>query len=135
MGVMKRIATERDNNATLYGARSDVEIRAMKRYYEWEQQERKRAMTTEAAILHEGDMQAVHNTADEILAKRLNGEDPANDSTTWSRRAAHGMDVFRDTVRDCVRSAEMGHMTPQDALELMNIANTGIQAFIDLDTP
>jgi hypothetical protein len=33
---MKRIATERDNNPTLYGARADVEIRAMKRYYEWE---------------------------------------------------------------------------------------------------
>ena len=69
------------------------------------------------------------------LAKRLSGEDPENDSTTWSRRAARGMDVLRDTIKDAVRSMREGRLTHDDALELVQIADRGIQAFIDLDDP
>ena len=47
MGVMKRIATERDNNPTLYGAREDDEIRAMKRYWEWEREREQRRQQLE----------------------------------------------------------------------------------------
>jgi len=48
MGIMKRIATARITNPTLYGARTDKEILAMKRLMELEKERRlqKPAKTT-----------------------------------------------------------------------------------------
>lgn len=67
------------------------------------------------------------------LAMRLSGEDPENDSTKWSRRAARGMDVFRDAIRDAIRSMNEGHITTDDACEIIDIASRGLEAFVDLD--
>ena len=69
------------------------------------------------------------------LAKRLCGEDPANDSTTWSRRAAKGLNVFRDEIRNAMNSMQSGWMKPEHALEIIETAGRGIDAFIELDTP
>ena len=44
MGVMKRIATIRDTNETFDGCRGDPELTAAKRYFEWEERERKRIL-------------------------------------------------------------------------------------------
>ncbi len=88
-------------------------------------------------LIDEPHEQAQSNPADAkahiALAMRLSGEDPENDSTTWSRRAAKGMDVFRDAIRDAIRSMGEGHITTKDACEIIDIATRGLQAFIDLD--
>ena len=76
----------------------------------------------------------IHERARQLLKIRLSGEDPANDSTPWSRRAARGMNVFRREVRYVINSLNMGHITQADASELLDICERGLQAFVDLDS-
>jgi hypothetical protein len=79
------------------------------------------------------EREEIRTTGKEYLRKRLAGEDPANDSSAWSRRAAKGMDVFRDTIRDVMWSMDSGRMSAESARELIGIAGRGIDAFVELD--
>lgn len=78
-------------------------------------------------------MDAIEQIAGTFLAKRLSGELPDNDCSPWTRRAAKGMDVFRDEIRNTIRSMREGRIIPADALELIQIAGRGIDAFMGLD--
>lgn len=70
----------------------------------------------------------------EMCARKLSGEQPENDSTTWSRAASVGLDVFRQEARNVLASFQMGRLQWKDAANLVLICKRGIDAFFDLDS-
>jgi DNA-binding FadR family transcriptional regulator len=75
----------------------------------------------------------VHHLAKQQLARLLSGEHPENDTTPWDRRVVVGLNVFRDAIREAVQLMDLNRITVEDAVQVIDICKSGIDAFMRLD--
>lgn len=70
---------------------------------------------------------------EDILGRRINGEDPRNECSDWSKQAIVALDFFRGELRRARYSYETGHLTLADLNEIADDCDHGIDAVMCLD--